>query len=122
MAKVGKRSSKRKGAKAVTTSKKAGLIFPAARCNAKLRKGRYASRVGIGGGVFLAAALEYLTMEILDLAGQCAHEHKRKQIKPRHIQLAVRNDDELNKLLSASQISQGGVRPDIHEALLKGKK
>ena len=75
----------------------------------------------VGGGVFMAAALEYLTMEILDLAGQCADEHKKKQIKPRHIQLAVRNDEELNRLLSGVTIAQGGVLPNIQAVLLPKK-
>ena len=116
-----KKGSKRRGRQAggtsVSNSKRAGLIFPVGRCARKLRQGRYSTRVGVGGGVFMAAALEYLTMEILDLAGQCADEHKKKQIKPRHIQLAVRNDEELNKLLAAAQLSQGGVRPNVEAAL-----
>ena len=61
----------------------------------------------------MAAALEYLAMEVLDLAGQCASEHGKKQIKPRHIQLAIRNDDELNKLFVDTQLSQGGVLPNV---------
>ena len=71
----------------------------------------------------MAAALEYLAMEVLDLAGQCASEHGKKQIKPRHIQLAIRNDEELNKLLNSVTIASGGVLPNIHVFLLprKGK-
>ena len=126
MAGKAKKGSKRRGSKragAKSNSAKAGLVFPVGRCGRKLLAVRYAKRVGYGAGVFTAAALEYLCMEILDLAGQCADEQKRKQIKPRHIALAVRNDDELNKLLSASLISQGGVRPEVNEWLWgKGKK
>ena len=123
MAGKAKRSSKRKGGN-VTKSSKAGLIFPVGRCARKIRQGRYARQVGVGGGVFMAAALEYLTMEILDLAGQCADEHKKKTIQPRHLQLAIRNDDELNKLMAESLISAGGVRPNVSEILFpkKGKK
>ena len=121
MAGAQKKGSKRRGRQAggtaVSNSKRAGLIFPVGRCSRKLREGRYSHRVGVGGGVFMAAALEYLTMEILDLAGQCADEHKKTQIKPRHIQLAVRNDEELNKLLAAAQLSHGGVRPNVEAAL-----
>ena len=42
---------------------------------------------------------------------------------PRHLQLAVRNDEELNKLLGSVVISQGGVLPNILSELLppKGK-
>ena len=66
--------------------------------------------------------LEYLTCEILELAGNAADEHHRKIITPRHIQLAFGNDDELNKLMVSTTISQGGVIPGIHEALLPKKK
>ena len=119
------RGSKRTGkakASPKSNSSRAGLIFPVGRMCRKLRQGRYSTRVGMGGGVFMAAALEYLTMEIIDLAGQCADEHKKKTIAPRHIQLAVRNDEELNKLLAAAQLSQGGVRPNVEAALFPRKE
>ena len=114
-----KRGGKSKTQK--TNSSRAGLIFPVGRLARKLKQGRFSSRVGVGGAVFMAAALEYLTMEIVDLAGQCADEHKKKTIAPRHLQLAVRNDEELNKLLAAAQLSQGGVRPNVEAALFPRK-
>ena len=40
---------------------------------------------------------------------------------PRHIQLAVRNDEELSKLLSGVTIAAGGVLPNIHSVLLPKK-
>ena len=43
------------------------------------------------------------------------------QIKCRHIQLAVRNDEELSKLLSGVTIASGGVLPNIHTVLLPKK-
>ena len=115
-----KRGSKRRGSKAkkmVSGAKRAGLIFAPARCNRKLRQGRYAQRCGMGSGIFMAGVLEYLTTEILDLAGQCADEHKKKTIAPRHLCLAIRNDDELNKLAADTQISQGGVLPNVQKDL-----
>jgi len=39
----------------------------------------------------------------------------------RHIQLAVRNDEELSKLLSGVTIASGGVLPNIHTVLLPKK-
>ena len=46
-----------------------------------------------------------------------------RKLVPRHIQLAIRNDEELNKLLQSVTIASGGVLPNIHVALLprKGK-
>ena len=50
--------------------------------------------------MYLAAVLEYLAAEILELAGHAARGNKKARIIPRHVQLAVRNDEELNKLLA----------------------
>uniref|UniRef100_A0A8D0KN21 Histone H2A n=1 Tax=Salvator merianae TaxID=96440 RepID=A0A8D0KN21_SALMN len=104
-----------------TKSAKAGLCFPVGRIGRLLKKGNYANRIGTEASVYLAAVLEYLTAEILELSGNAAHENKKKRIGPRHIQLAVRNDDELNKLFSGVTISEGGVLPNIHAQLLPKK-
>uniref|UniRef100_A0A9J7ZI72 Histone H2A n=1 Tax=Cyprinus carpio carpio TaxID=630221 RepID=A0A9J7ZI72_CYPCA len=100
-------------AKAKTRSSRAGLQFPVGRVHRLLRKGNYAERVGAGAPVYLAAVLEYLTAEILELAGNAARDNKKTRIIPRHLQLAVRNDEELNKLLGRVTIAQGGVLPNI---------
>jgi histone H2A len=111
------------GKKSSTKSSKAGLQFPVGRIGRFLKKGKYASRVGAGAPVYLAAILEYLTAEILELAGNAARDNKKTRVVPRHIQLAVRNDEELNKLFGGVTIAQGGVLPNIHSVLIpKGSK
>ena len=114
---------KAKGEKAQSRSTRAGLQFPVGRISRFLRKGRYAGRVGAGAPVYLAAVMEYLAAEILELAGNAARDNKRTRITPRHVQLAIRNDDELNRLLAGVTIASGGVLPNIHSNLLpKGSK
>ena len=108
-------------AKAKTRSSRAGLQFPVGRIHRLLRRGNYAERVGAGAPVYLGAVLEYLSAEILELAGNAARDNKKTRIIPRHLQLAIRNDEELNKLLSGVTIAQGGVLPNIQAILLPKK-
>lgn len=97
---------------------RAGLTFPVARINRLMKKGNYAERIGVGAAVYMASVLEYLTAEILELAGNAARDLKRKRVTPRHLVLAIRNDEELNQLLRYVTIAQGGIIPHIHSVLL----
>ena len=122
--KVGKRKS---GAgtrsKPVSNNTRAGTIFPVGRCNRYLKQGRYAERVGGSAGVFMASVLEYITAELCELAGNVCEEQGKKQIMPRHINFGIMHDEELAKLFATTQISQGGQKVHIEEALMpqKGK-
>jgi len=136
--------------KAVSKSIKAGLQFPVGRVTRYLKKGRYSRRLGAGAPIYLAAVLEYLaaevntqqfvftsflksissylqhfngnfTMQVLELAGNAARDNKKNRIIPRHVLLAVRNDDELGKLLQGVTIPSGGVLPNINPVLLAKK-
>ena len=112
----GRKSTTKKG-KRGNNSSKAGLTFPVGRCARMFRQGRYAQQVGIGAGAFAAAVLEYLACEILELAGNAAEEAKKKTIAPRHLQLALRNDEELAKIMAATTIATGGVIPNVQAFL-----
>ena len=119
------RGKGKSGKTAQTRSSKAGLQFPVGRVARYLKQGKYATRIGAGAPVYLAAVLEYLAAEVLELAGNAARDNKKSRVIPRHIQLAIRNDEELSKLLSSVTIASGGVLPNIHSVLLpkgKGKK
>ena len=59
--------------------------------------------------------------EVLELAGNAARDNKKSRVVPRHIQLAIRNDEELSKLLGTVTIAAGGVLPKIHSVLLPKK-
>merc|ERR1712080_726357 len=119
-----KMSGRGKGGKVKNKSKsrssRAGLQFPVGRIHRLLRKGNYAERVGAGAPVYLAAVMEYLAAEVLELAGNAARDNKKTRIIPRHLQLAIRNDEEL-KLLAGVTIAQGGVLPNIQAVLLPKK-
>lgn len=114
----GKNEGGKVKAKSISRSVRAGVGFPVGRLHRLLRKGNYAERCGAGASVYLAAVLEYLTAEVLELAGNAARDNNKVRIIPRHLQLAIRNDEELNRLLSTVTISQGGVLPMIHPILL----
>ncbi|XP_003367496.1 histone H2A [Trichinella spiralis] len=107
--------------KAKTRSSRAGLQFPVGRIHRLLKKGNYAERIGAGGPVYLAAVMEYLSAEVLELAGNAARDNKKTRITPRHIQLAIRNDEELSEFLRGVTIAQGGVLPNINANLFPRK-
>ncbi|XP_071379948.1 histone H2A-like [Centroberyx affinis] len=98
----------------VTQSSGAGFAFSIGRIHRLLRKGNYAKRVDTGAAVYLAAILEYLCAEILDVAGSVSRAKKKQQISSQCLLLVVKNDEELHKLF-------GGVLPNIQANLLSKK-
>ena len=102
-------------------SARAMLTFPVGRVHRHLKRGHYSDRIGAGAPVYLAAVLEYLAAELLELASNEAYFNKKSRITPRHIQLAIRNDEEFCKLLTGVTIAEGGILPNFQEVLLKKK-
>uniref|UniRef100_F6GZ06 Histone H2A n=1 Tax=Vitis vinifera TaxID=29760 RepID=F6GZ06_VITVI len=107
--------------KPVSCLVKAGLQFPVSRIDRYLKKGCYSQRVGTGASVYLATVLEYLATEVSELARNAAWDNQKHRIIPRHVLLAVRNDEELGKLLAGVTIARGGVLPNINHILLPKK-
>lgn len=108
------------GGKRVSKSQKSGLQFGVGRIHTFLKSESMLShhRISQGTAVYMAAALEYLNAEILELAGNAARDNKKSRIIPRHISLAIENDEELKKLFLHCIIPNGGVLPNIHMALI----
>ena len=110
------------GKTSTSRSSRAGVTFPVGRIARYLRQGGFTQRIGSGAPVYMAAVLEYITAEVLELAGNAAKDNKKARIIPRYIQLAVRNDDELNTFFGNAVIASGGVIPNINAVLLPQKK
>ncbi|XP_078509368.1 core histone macro-H2A.1 isoform X2 [Lissotriton helveticus] len=115
------RGGKKKATK-LSRSAKAGVIFPVGRMLRYIKKGHPKYRIGVGAPVYMAAVVEYLAAEVLELAGNAARDNKKGRVTPRHILLAIANDEELNQLLRGVTIANGGVLPNIHPELLAKKR
>ena len=109
--------------KPVTGASKAQITIPPARIMRMMRRDRLSQRIGKGAAIFMAGVMDYIASEILECSGDVALGSNKKRINPRHIKLALANDEELIKLTAGSIIHEGGVKPHIEEAHLpkKGK-
>jgi histone H2A len=96
------------------------LLPPAAAAGCRyLKKGRYAERIGAGAPVYLAAVLEYLAAEVLELAGNAARDNKKTRIIPRHIQVPTATAASVEGLVRAHVCVTGSTikqSPDCQSA------
>ena len=84
-AKGGRGKGKSSAQRQVSKTARAGLQFPVGRIARFMKQSRTASRIGAGAPVYLAAVLEYLAAEVLELAGNAAKDNKKLRVVPRHI-------------------------------------
>lgn len=102
-------------------SQRSGLDFPVGRIRSYM-KANTNKRVSTGAGIFLAAALEYLVAEIMEVSKKVAFDNKKRRITPRFLCLAVKNDKDFDILLNDTVIANGGVQPHIHTNLRPPRK
>eukprot|EP00954_Amorphochlora_amoebiformis_P024781 1368749-Amorphochlora_amoeboformis.AAC.1 len=103
-------------------STRAGLTFPVGRISSSLRRGKFARRVSDSAAVMMAAVIEYLTADVLELAGNMATDARKSRIIPRHIFLGVKSDEELSRHLQHIIFHEGGVVPSDDVMPPKSKK
>ncbi|KAG6426863.1 hypothetical protein SASPL_111098 [Salvia splendens] len=122
------KSSSRAASNSTTSKSKAKrsvLHFSISRVSRFLKKRNYSERVASRVPIFLAAVLQCMAAEVLEISGKEAKNEGKSRIKPRHIELAIRNDEDLSKLLGDVTIPGSGKKIHFHEALLPksaGKK
>ena len=114
--------AKSKKAAPITSSTRAGLLFSIPKVLKLMKRDRLAARVGKRPSVVMAAVMEYLSAEVLELAGNLVLERNKKRVTPRTIMLAISGDDELYKLAgSKAMFRESGVAPHIEAAMLRKK-
>ena len=114
--------------KPVSAASRSGIVFPVGRMKRFMRQRQdYYTRVSNTAPVYMAAVLEYLAAEILTSAGNVARYSKLKRIKPRHINIAIHDDEEFYALLKGCTVGHGGgfcasVKPEHLPAPSNGGK
>ncbi|CAO4361804.1 unnamed protein product [Caenorhabditis nigoni] len=98
-------------------SKRAGLTFSVSRVDRKLHEGANGNRISSGASVYLAAVLQYLTSEIVEISAIESKKKNKKRVTPRHITLAIKSDHDFNSLFKDITIAQGGVLPKPTEKI-----
>jgi histone H2A len=105
---------------AMSRTKRARLQFSVSRMEEELRSRMLnGQRVSEGAPVYLAAVIEYLVAEVLELGGNATRDSSRNRITPRDIYLACSRDEELYRLiLKTVDIPSAGIQPNIQGFLL----
>ena len=76
----------------------AGIQFPVRRFGVYAQRFPGAERVSIGAAIGIAAAVEYICAEVLELAGNCSKDMKQKRIRMFAVNLGIRYDEDLAQL------------------------
>jgi histone H2A len=97
-------------------SERAGLRFPVGRVGRILKESTKGLPLGVGAAVYLAAVMEYLSAELLELSGNAAFaDNKKKRIEPTHIFLAVSKDEELKALFMDEESTKRDTQEPVQD-------
>eukprot|EP00768_Dysnectes_brevis_P002016 gnl/Dysnectes_brevis/1613_a1828_1881.p1 GENE.gnl/Dysnectes_brevis/1613_a1828_1881~~gnl/Dysnectes_brevis/1613_a1828_1881.p1 ORF type:complete len:270 (+),score=54.48 gnl/Dysnectes_brevis/1613_a1828_1881:52-810(+) len=70
------------------------------------------SRTEVDWAVGIAAVMEYISAEILELSGNAAIDHKKKRITSKHLWKGIINDDELKSMFFDILMVNSGLVPE----------
>ena len=107
----------------VPATRRAGIIFPPSLAE-KIIRNNHCGKVGSTASVYLAAVLEYLCAEVLELSGNAVRDMNSSRITARSIATAIELDAEINQLIHDMnwEVIGGGKIPNIYAVLLPKKK
>ena len=103
-------------------SSHAGLTFPIPYFKSKINKSKISKRVGDAVPIYITAIMEYLSAEMIELAGNCSMDHKKRRITATHLKQAIKNDEELSRLVQRTQdtkLDSGFYIPTYEQAANK---
>ena len=102
-----------------TKSSQTGLVFLIGRVKRYLQT--YSERISDTAAIYFTGVLEYICAEMLENTGRITKDFNKKIIIPRHINLFIKDDEEIDELLSDVTIPSVGVRTYIHKTLFQPK-
>ena len=109
--------SKKGGKKSSSKSQKAGLTFPVARINRFMKGNSGTKRIGGSAPVYMTAVIEYVTAELMELAGNNTKKAGRKTVAPDDLTTALRGDADLAKVFAGHGIFVGDRINKISETI-----
>ena len=70
----------------------------------------------------MAAVMEYVCAEILEISGEICKKSGKQRLMPRHIELALRDDEDLARHFQNKIVAGGGTAPYINPCISPQKK
>ena len=111
-------ASKSKTSRQTTRATKAGRTVPPSRVNRAMKLRSGLKRVGGTAPVYMAAVMEYVAAEILEVACNSTANAKRKRVTPEDISIALRSDADLQKVCGGLALYTGDRLESVAKALV----